>query len=255
MENLLPHLFSFRIHLLCPGGRKQILLQSVNCNFHRVAPVHESVRRSRKRFWQGFISPLAAQPPRFKNLGYPSKTKTIKLHWNLYFIRLNITLPGYMIRFQPHHRYRGLKRGTSDSIGDKFCHAHRTLLSSRSETHRTNCRRHAGGRDHRRRAGARRRATFYGRYFLRSCQSARRLGRRGAPRPVAMDPIVGRGHGPLLGALGHRVGHCCHQRVGRVGRPGRRTHHRPDYGLDPQFARCTFGHSKKRNSSAGPPAI
>jgi hypothetical protein len=41
---------------------------------NRVTPDLEPVGRSSKRFWQDIaipIQPLAAKPPRFKNLGYP----------------------------------------------------------------------------------------------------------------------------------------------------------------------------------------
>ena len=53
---------------------------------------------------------------------------------------------------------------------------------------------------------------------------------------LAVDSVVRRRHGPLPGALGDRVGHRGHQRLGRAGRSGGRTHDRADDGLVPQPA-------------------
>ena len=105
-----------------------------------------------------------------------------------------------------------------------------------AETHRTDRRRHAGGRDRRRRPGADRRGAFRGRHLLRPRQGAGRLGRRGAPGPAAVDSVVGRRHGPLPGPVGDRLGHRRHQRLGRAGRSGGRAHDRPGDGLVPQPA-------------------
>ena len=107
----------------------------------------------------------------------------------------------------------------------------RPLLPGRAAAHRPDCGRRPGLEiiD----AGQERVADELpdGRHFLRPPQGAGALGRGGAAGPAAVDSVVGRRARPLPRAVGRRVGHHRHERLGRAGQPGGRPHDGPAAGV------------------------